>query len=240
MTTPRDIIQLALKSSGVLGVGQTALAEDINDGFAFLNQMIAQWAQKRWLVYALSTYSTVSTGAQTYTVGPGGVFDISPRPDRIESAYFRQLVQSTPNQVDYPLRLISARETYNRISIKMLTSFPSVFFYESAYPLGLFYPYPLAQASSYSLFISVKTVISQFTSLSQTIVLPPEYEAAMHYNLAIRLAAAYQIAPREDVRALAKDALAVLRGSNTQLALLQMPNSLVRPGLYNPYSDQTY
>lgn len=240
MTTPRDIIQLALKSSGVLGVGQTALAEDINDGFAFLNQMIAQWAQKRWLVYALSTYSTVSTGAQTYTVGPGGVFDISPRPDRIESAYFRQLVQSTPNQVDYPLRLISARETYNRISIKMLTSFPSVFFYESAYPLGLFYPYPLAQASIYSLFISVKTVISQFTSLSQTIALPPEYEAAMHYNLAIRLAAAYQIAPREDVRALAKDALAVLRGSNTQLALLQMPNSLVRPGPYNPYSDQTY
>ena len=36
-TTPGDIIQLALKTANVLGVGQTASAEDTNDAFNVMN-----------------------------------------------------------------------------------------------------------------------------------------------------------------------------------------------------------
>lgn len=41
--TAGSIINLALKMAGILGVGQTATAEDANDAFTVLNMMLAQW-----------------------------------------------------------------------------------------------------------------------------------------------------------------------------------------------------
>lgn len=240
MTTPADIIALAFRDSGVLGIGQTANAEDTNDAFIRLNYMMAQWATKRWLVYHLITLSKQSTGAQFYTVGPGGDYDINPRPNKIESAFFRQLIPSAPNQVDYPLKLIMAREDYDKLALKQLVTFPEYLFYDSGWPLGKIYAWPIPQATQFSVHITVKEVLSQFTDLAQDIVLPAEYMAALHYNLCARLRPAYQMPPDESIVALAKDSLNTIRGSNTQIGRLSMPKGVVRPGIYNPYSDQTY
>lgn len=234
--TPQDIITLALKSAGVLGIGQTASYEDINDSFTLLNFMLAQWNKKRWLVYVLKTYGVQCVGKFFYTVGPGG--DINcPRPDRLEDAFFRQNIPSMPNQIDYPLELIESRETYNKIALKQLNSFPSYIFYESDYPLGRIYPWPLP-SNLYEVFISIKAHLYRFTSLAQEIQLPPEYHAAILYNLSNRLRTAFQLPPDMAVVSLAKDALNVIRGANAQVSRLRMPTDLIRPGIYNPYSDQ--
>ena len=95
MTTPADLISLALVDSGVLGVGQIALAQDVNNTFTRLNQMLAQWQRKRWLIWHLIDLSVPSTGAQSYSIGPGGDIPMLVRPDRIESAFFRQIINST-------------------------------------------------------------------------------------------------------------------------------------------------
>lgn len=237
MTTPNDIIKLALKNAGVTGVGQTPSAEDMNDAFTILNFMIGQWNRKRWLIYHLIDASFVSTGAQSYTVGPGQNFNI-PRPDRLEAAFFRQLIPSQPNQIDYPLEIIEARETYNNIALKTLSSFPNYIFYDSAFPVGLVYPWPLPQANIYSIHISVKETISQFTNLAQTINLPPEYFAAILYNLSERLRPNYQLPIDPQIVGLARDSLAVIRGANAQIPRLTLPTDIVRPGIYNVYSDQ--
>lgn len=237
MTTPNDIIKLALKDSGVIGIGQTPSAEDTNDAFTRMNWMLAQWSKKRWLVYHLLDISFTSTGAQSYTVGLGQQFNVK-RPDRLEGAFFRQLIPSQPNQIDYPLELIESRETYSQIALKTLTSFPNYIWYDSAFPVGFVYPWPLPQANLYSVHILVKETLSQFTSLAQEIILPDEYYAALFYNLCARLRPAYQLPPDPTVVALAKDALAVIRGSNAQIPRLVLPTDLVRPGIYNVYSDQ--
>jgi hypothetical protein len=240
MTTPQDIIRAALKKSGVLGVGQTALAEDTNDAYYDLQDMLGQWQRKRWLIYDLVDYAYTSTGAQSYTVGPGGNFNINPRPDRIESAFFRQMIQSQPNQIDYPLEIIEAREDYNRIALKQLTTFPQYLFYDSNFPTGLAYPWPLPLASIYEIHLTVKQTLNQFTSLSQTINLPLEYMAALKYNLAVRLRQAYQLPPDPAMIGLAKDALNVIRNANVQIPRLRIPTDLIRPGLYNVFSDTFY
>ena len=72
MTTALDILNLAFKDAGILGVGQTLLDEDSNDGLTRMNMMIAQWRVKRWMVWHLVDKSVVSTGAQSYTVGQIG------------------------------------------------------------------------------------------------------------------------------------------------------------------------
>lgn len=236
ISTPNDIIQLALKHTGVVGVGQTALPEDTNDAFNLTNMMLSQWNRKRWLIWNLVTTSLVSTGAQSYTVGPGGDYDI-PRPDRLESAFFRQN-NITPNMPDYVLEIIQSREDYNRISLKNLTAFPQYIFYDAAFPIGAVYPWPLPQQNIYSVHITTKNVIAQFTSLSQQISLPPEHFAAIFYNLCARLRPGYQLPPDQTIVAMAKESLNVIRGANTQIPRLQMPGGLVSRGTYDIYSDR--
>lgn len=239
MVTPLDICNQALKKAGILGIGQSALAEDINDAFSDLNDILSQWNRKRWLIWHLIDVPLVSTGALSYTVGVGGNFN-TPRPDRLEAAFFRQLVTSQPNQIDYPLEIIEARETYNNIALKSLQTFPYAIFYDSAYPMGVVYPWPVPQAGIYEIHLTLKQSLSQFATLNQVVVMPPEYTAALKFNLAVRLRQAYQLPIDEALVALAKDSLNVIRGANTQVATLNMPQDLMRPGLYNVFSDQFY
>lgn len=236
-TTAGDIINQALKTSGILGIGQTASAEDSNDALILLNFMISQWNRKRWLVYHLIDVAFTSTGAVSYTVGPGQQFNC-PRPDRIESSFFRQQIQSIPNQIDYPLEILESREDYNRIALKQLTSFPNYVWYDSAFPIGFLYPWPVPQANIYEVHISVKETLATFPNLAQVVNLPPEYFGCILYNLAARLRPAYQLPPDPSIIGLAKDGLAVLRGANTQIGRLTLPVETLRPGIYNVFSDQ--
>jgi hypothetical protein len=236
--TPAELIALALLDSGVIGQGQTASAEDANNAFIRLNMMMAQWRRKRWLVYHEVDVPLTSTGAQSYTVGTGGDFDVA-RPDRLEAAFVRQLIPSGQNQVDYPLEILQAREDYNLIALKTMGTLPQVIFYDSAYPLGVVYPWPVPQASIYQIHLTLKADLPQFTSLAQTINLPEEYRAALHYNLCARLRPAYQMPPDPSIVGLARDALNVIRSANTQIPRLRMPASLRRNGgRYNILNDQ--
>jgi len=179
-----------LKAAGVLGVGQSALAEDFSDAFAALNAMLAIWNRNRWLIWHLIDAPLVSTGAISYTVGPGGNFNV-PRPDRLEAAFFRQIVSSQPNYIDYPLTILQSREDYNLIALKNLVSWPTYIFYDAAFPLGNVYPWPVPQASIYELHLTLTDTLSGFTSYNQQINLPPEYFETLWTNLCVRLAAIY-------------------------------------------------
>lgn len=241
MPTAQDIITLALKDSGVLGVGQTPLAEDLNDGFTRLNMMLAQWQLKRWLIWHLLDVSVVSTGALNYTIGPSGNIAYAPqRPNRLEAAYIRQIVQSQPNQIDYPMVMLESREDYSNIAIKQLGSFPSYCFYDSAFPLGKIYFWPVPEPTIYELHVLVKEILNQFTNLTTVFNLPLEYQPCIHYNLCRRFRVAYRMPADPEINALAVDALNVIRGANTQIPRLRMPADVTRPGIYNYYSDQIY
>lgn len=235
ITTPNDLIKLVLKDSGVVAVGQTPDAEDINDSFNRLNMMLAQWNRKRWLVWQLVDTAFTSTGATSYTVAVGGNFNVD-RPDRIESGFFRFLNGGLP--VDYPMTILQAREDYNRIMLKTLTAFPQYAFYDSAYPTGLLYPWPVIASGQFQIHISTKKVIQQFATLSDSLNLPPEYYALIYYNLCVRTRVAYQMPPDEALNGLARDSLAVVRGANVQIARLKMPDALQGRGAYDVYSDQ--
>lgn len=266
VTTPADIIRLVLKDTGVIGVGQTASAEDTNDCFDTLNMMLAQWNSKRWLIYHLIDVSLVSTGAVYYTVGPGGDFD-TPRPDRLEDGcFFRQLItgsvsgQTYPsnpidggpildaettqnlysNAIDYPLEILESREDYSRIGLKQLTTIPQYIFYDADYPLGKVYPWPVIQPNLYELHILLKSQLSQFENLADPINLPPQYYAAIRYNLACRVRPMYQLPADPQLLALAEDSLSTMRNMNAQVPRLRMPVGIGRGAKYSIYSDSTY
>jgi hypothetical protein len=235
-TTPRDIITLSLKTANVLGVGQNASPEDVNDAFNLLNMMMAQLQRRRYFIYQLVTVGAQGTGALSYTVGPGANFD-TPRPAKIESAFFRQN-QNTPLPVDYPLESLRAREDYNRISIKNLNSFPRYCFYDAAYPVGNVFIWPLP-SNQYEIFLTVMLQLQQFQNLSDIIALPPEYSAALMWNLTLELYPFYGLPVNPVAEKKAEASLRIIEEANAQIPMLQMPVALRgnRTGTYNIYGD---
>lgn len=240
MTTARDICTYALKKAGVVGLGQTAMAPMINDAFVDLNDLLRQWRVQRWFVYYLETIGLTSTGAQSYTVGPLGDFVTTLRPPRLSSAFLRQLIPAGTQQVDFPLTILPARETYNEITLKQLTTFPKYIFYENSYPLGRIYPWPIPQADRYAVYLTFLQALQAFTSLDTVVALPPEYEPALKWNLARVLRPSYQKPEDPETSRLAESSLQILVKANVQIPLAELDPALLRPALYNIYSDQAY
>lgn len=238
VTTWRDLITLSLKSAGIVGVGQTAMAEDANDACQMLNDMIAQWQRKRYLVYHLVEQSFTANGAQSYTVGPGGNFNVAERPSIINAAFARQTVSSNPNQIDYPLDILPSRETYAQIALKSLQSFPQWAYYDAGYPTASFFVYPVI-TGQFDIHIIYPALLQQAVQLSDNITVPPEYREALRYNLTVRLAAGYGLAISPGVAALAKSSLQTMRTANAQIPTMGMPQALMGGGHYNIFSDRS-
>ena len=235
-TTPSDIITLSLKTANVVGVGQVASAEDMNDSFNLLNMLLAQLQRRRYFVYQLITTGLVATGAQSYTVGPGGNFNI-PRPAKLESAFFRQQFNGI-QPVDYPLEILRSTEDYNRISLKSLNAFPRYAFYDMAYPIGNLFVWPLP-SNQYEIFITTMLQLQQFHTINDTLALPPEYSAALMWNLTLELYPFYGLPVNPVVSAKAEASLRIIEESNVAIPQLQMPPALKnnRGSTYNVFGD---
>lgn len=245
-----DLIAYAQRVSGILGVGQVALAQDTNDAQTALQIMLQQWRQKRWLVFRLDweTFPLV-IGKQSYTVGP----TVTPAPDvvvygesrpaNIQSCFLRQNVGSGPNSypIDFPMRILDSRQSYDRLSLKFLQSWPAAIYYDPTIPLATLYIWPIPVQQLFSLYIAWQYAIDvageQGLSVDTDDYLPVETTEAIVYNLALRLAVNYKLPPDPALAGAAKASLNVLRQTNFALQSLRMPQSL-RPGtrLKNPMS----
>jgi hypothetical protein len=265
-TTWGDLLTEALQDSGAIGIGMIPLAEDLLGASARGIQLLETWSNKRWLNYTLVTYTVQATGQSVdgngnpvpYTIGPLGALPTPPqisvgavglatRPDRIESAFFRQLVAAPNGPVDYPLRLLPSLEDYNAIRMKGLTNFSLVCYYQAEWPYGNLYVWPWPQSGIYALGLTVRKSLPQAISLAGNplavvMQLPFPYYRALVKNIAMEVRPKYGIpmTPGDLLAAQARDSLDTIRRGNTQIPLLGTPPGLSpRPGMYNIFSDQS-
>src|SRR4029077_4220380 len=196
ISTTGDLITFVLRASGINGVGQTPLAEDSNTGLDMLRMLIAGWQRKRWMVWNEQELSKVSTGANFYTIGPAQDFD-SPRPDEIHAAWCRLKPFGGPNAVDISLAIIENHEDWAGIGVKDLKSLPAAVFYDSSFPIGRVYFWPVPPGGDYEMHLVVKAILPIPVAVTDTMDLPPEYLDAVVSNLACRIVVASggQISP---------------------------------------------
>lgn len=180
-----DIIKGALKLINVLAQGETPSSEEASDGLKALNGIVASWNNQRLMLYAVKNVTgTLNAGQNPHTVGDGGDIDID-RPLRIEKAFVRIAGQINP--IDYILEQ-DDNNRYQEYAVKYTeVSYPTRFYFEPSYPLAKFYTYPKC-GQNLELHLSVWMQITEFTSLVAETELPPDYENALKYQLAIDLA----------------------------------------------------
>lgn len=232
-----ELVNLTLRDSGVAAAGQTPSAQMQNDCKLRLNMMIGQWKRRRWLVYQLLDVFCACDGSQSYGVGPGQPLN-TPRTDQIEAAFIRQVIPSSPTPVDFPLRVLSSREEYSRITLKTLAAAPpDCLWFDAGFPTGLVYPWPLP-SSAWQLHIVVKGILNSVDNLTDDTGMPDEYQEAIYANLYIRLCSAFRLPQDKMIVKMAKKGMQTIRASNAQIPVMTMPQGLTRGRSYNPYSDR--
>lgn len=208
MSTVNDIVSAACRQ-----LGFTPTANEAADALKALNLLLVSLASSSYGLHQTARESfSLTSGKESYTIGPGGDFDTS-QPVRIISAFTRT------GGIDYAIESHQlTAEEYAALAQKTRGGRPEKYFFERGATAGtvVFYPSP---DSAYTLHLYSHKPLAQYSSLSDTIVLPPEYEPALKYNLAVELAGEFgiQIPPQVAVRA--DNLLAELKRVNVRVPL---------------------
>lgn len=231
MTTARDLIEGALRLIRVKDAGESLPADEAADGLQALNDMLGSWNNEPALLYFERDNSLTLTGAQTYTVGPGGDLDTT-RPLRITDAFVR-------NQgIDYPVNIVGDN-WYADVAYKATSGRPEYLQYDADYPLGVIKLWPVGD-SSYTLYVTSHKQLPTFDNLSDSVNLPPGYERAIRYNLAVEQAPEYGAPLSEAIVQRANEAKRNLKRINTRPPRVVADTALRYPRGrdYSIYSDQ--
>lgn len=231
MTTARDVIEGALRLIRVHDPGESVPAADATTGLDALNALLDSWNTEPLMLFVEKDDNIALNGSRTYTIGPGGDIDTR-RPLRITDAYARE------NQIDYPVQIVGD-SWYARIADKFTTGRPEYLQYDASYPLGTVKLWPVGTAS-YTLFLTSHKLLPTFDNLSDNLNLPPGYERAVRYNLAIELAPEYGAEVSRAVAQRADEAKTGIKRINSRPPSTQADYAtLQRAGTdYSIYSDQ--
>lgn len=163
--------------------------DDMQVSLQALDQMIDSWSNDRLMIYTISPYvfNTVG-GQQTYTLGPGGDWNID-RPMEIEEAYVRWNT-GTPQAVDIPVGLLTDAE-YASIGVKQTPSaFPFLIYDNGDYPLRTIFTFPVPNQTT-EIVLWLRQPLIDVTNLDGQVMYPKGYERAFRFNLACEVAAEF-------------------------------------------------
>lgn len=237
MTTVLELITHSLQDIGVLGAEETPAAADAARAFALLNNMISVWNTEELMIYNVESelFSYVA-GQAVYTIGSGGNFD-TPRPVKILKAYNRGN-NNLSSQVDYPIQVTTDFTEYSEVVAKNIqTTLPVIMYDDGNYPLKNLSFWPVPQNTTYKPLLYFWRAISSFSSLTDVLSLPPAYEDALEWNLAIRCAIPFGRPVSPDLRQQATMSKSQIKRINYNDNKMYFDPALVKGGVaYNLYS----
>lgn len=182
------------------------------------NRMVGSWNCDRPKIFTvrLDTLPLIA-GQMIYTVGDGADFDM-PRPQAIQNGV---VVLQNGVRVVPPMTAL-ADEGWARISVQTIpSSIPQAYYYDGSFDASTgwsrIYLWPQAVASlevDWYTWQALPVVASQ----DDTVALPPGYEEAITYNLAVRLASLNPLMANmpQESRVLARKALAAIESLNSK------------------------
>ncbi len=243
MATVRSIITQALQEIGVDSQGETLSASDAQVCLLrFQNQLDAWQADALTLAVNAQLTFTISSSANTFTIGPTG--DIAAqRPVYVDAMTY--VVPGSSPEVETIMAPMSD-DQWDVLSIKNLTSsLPTQYYYSTSFTtlLGTIFVWP-TPTQSVKLYVYVKQGAGVPVALSSTILGPPGYQEAFMYQLALRLMTPFSRSPNDvpllvGPQGLANQAFARIKRANMQPGLLGVDAALVPTsgGAYNVLND---
>lgn len=210
VVTARDMINNAGRLNRVLGQDQTFTDAEAMAGLTRLNAMLDFWWIERLMVFNIADDSFTWPAATTSrTIGISGNVSVT-RPVKIHSAYFRD-----SNSNDYPVEIIEEKAVYDALTPKTAPAFyPDYLFCDYAFPLASLFVWGVPSAALTCVLKSWRQ-LQAFVSLDTSLSLPPGYQDAIEYNLAIRTAPLDGVTASPDVKEIAAQTKRAIKSLNS-------------------------
>ncbi len=217
--TANDLITQSLRLLGVLSGNETPSSSESNTGLQYLNDMVDSWSTQQLLIYSKVNESfPLVPGQQSYQWGTGAADFNSARPQKIENALWQQ--PSSSQFFNLQIQLINQDE-WSALTVPGTTSnIPTKLFVNYTFPYATLYFWPIPSVVNNVIFWSWKA-LSSFTLLTSIVSLPPGYNKALRYNLAVELAPEFGKQPSDIIIAQAVDSKADIKRMNNKTLLLQ-------------------
>ncbi len=225
MASVSTMVLRSMRMINEKGRGATLDSTEQVECLAEINTFMDACANERLLCYQI-TQDSVAISASTgpLTVGPGAAFNITRPTKIIEPCFVRDA-----SGFDSPVKVIDMT-AYGALRLKSVGyTYPTHLAYDygySATSTATIYLYPLA-IGGLTLFINSWKQLGQFSTMSQTVMLPPGYQLFIESNFAIHLAVGLTPISAELAK-IAEDSKAAIKGLNAPEAtpIMQMDTGI--------------
>lgn len=229
--TTRELIRDALQEIGALSAGEAVSNGDAQVALARFNSLVDKWQIER-LTIPTSERKTCDlvTSQQDYTIGPAVTDSIvvTVRPHTISKATIETV--SDGDTYETPLKLLSGGE-WDDVRFKVMESdYPTRARYEPTFPAGTISLWPIPSVGTSDLVIYYPNPLAKSATLDTVLSLPPGYEEALRYNLAVRLAPVFGRALPGVVSSLAVESLAQIKRANDAPETMRVDAALLGDG----------
>lgn len=239
--TVRDLLEKSFRTIHVLGVGESMATDEAADALDVLNGVLEQAnIDKLMGSYQTDLLIPLVANQGSYTIGPSTSSPnvIATRPVEILNGFSRR------GTIDLPL-FIGSKQDYNQITKKDLgiAGWEMMVYYEAQFPKGVLSVYPVPLDTLTTIYLTVMTAIAPFSTLDDTVSMPPGYRVWLQYKTAMRLAPEYGMTFTTDMLSNLLDAESALKRNNIKpmpVARTGLSDlSKISSGAYNIYSDSS-
>ena len=222
MATIGDVITASLQDLGLIAAEETSTAADSALALSRVNDWIDGLATQGLTVFTANTRTTWSlvSGTSSYTVGTTGAIacsrPISPS-DIVNIGY--EDTNVSPAE-EYILGRPLTQDQYAALTPKSQTAtYPQCYYYDPTFAssLGTLIPWPVPTGANLLGVIYTPTPVTEFSALTDTILLPPGYRRFYRTSLALELAPSFSVIPSDTLRRIAEEAAANVKRSNVRL-----------------------
>ena len=233
-----DLLSTSARLAGLLASGEQLQGNMPAEMLVILQDMIDDWQSDGLKIYQENILTfPLTIGTQTYTLGPGGVFNAT-RPAKIQRAGML-LTGSNPIQPpEIPISVLDY-DGWSNIRVKNITgNYPLNVYPDYAFPLMTLYFYQIPGLAC-SVVLYAWNPLSTFPDLATTdVTFPPSYARALKHNLAVAFMAEYKLPPDPLVVGIAQEALTMLKEVNLPAPIMTCDSGLTgRAGYYDWRSD---
>ena len=224
MATALDMIKRSMRLIGALSSGETPTAEEEQDGIAALNTMLESWGITEGTIFHVSDANYTWTANQgSRTLGPTGDL-VATRPARILQAFQRQ------TDYDYNVKIVEYDAWYGLGDKTTQSTIITDMWVEYGHPNITLHVYPVPTVNA-DLYLVSWQALQSFTNGSDAVSLPPGYQRAVEFNLALELAPEYDRQPSPFVVQRAAGALAALKRQNLRMrSMINEPAMIAEQG----------
>lgn len=213
-----EILTAALRIVGQVAEDGTPTDAQLTNSSTALNMMLRAWYADGMPLWNISEVSfTPVAGTANYTIGPSVSYAINQaKPLKMLHAFIR----NTSSSVDTPLNLVT-RQEYLMLGNKTSSGRPVQLHYDPEVASGTIRVFPTPDAATVSADTIHLVYQSQFdamTASNSTLDFPVEWQEAVVFGLADRLAFVYglPIDEKRDLRSKAKEMKEMVLGIGTE------------------------